>query len=540
MNMHLQQNLREAFLDLAKPIHKSLRGRKVDLFLHLVGGNSAGEKLLDVGGGPGIDGEFLQLYANFRAVVVANPQEPRFAMPNGLPVQLITADGRNLPFESRSFDWVFSNAVIEHVGGWGDQIRFANEIRRMSAKGYFVTTPNKFFPIEPHTLLPFYQFLPVHIQRRIVPYSVGYLKQYEVVHLLTAMQMKKLFPEARVVSLGFPILGNSLVAFHRKVPRQNNFERRPSFSFLSARPLAFIERPSVKVAGAAKSHDETQLETRRSFEVLGVQVHAVQTQNVVARMEEWICDRSRCRSHTIAPTGMHGIVEAQHDPSFKEILNSADAVVPDGMPLVWLGRRRGHHLPRRVYGPDLMLEFCEKTVGCGYRHFFYGGEPGVPGRLAEALKRRFPEIQVCGTFSPPMRPLGPAEDKEVVSMISRAAPDVLWVGLGTPKQERWMHEHRDQLRVPVLVSVGAAFDILSGRRSQAPRWMRDHGLEWLFRLLQEPRRLWHRYLIYGAEFIAYLLVDWLHLKDFRSSWERESSIRSMPPANAVKDSGRMS
>jgi N-acetylglucosaminyldiphosphoundecaprenol N-acetyl-beta-D-mannosaminyltransferase len=118
-----------------------------------------------------------------------------------------------------------------------------------------------------------------------------------------------------------------------------------------------------------------------------------------------------------------------------------------------------------------------------------------------------------------MRPLDPAEDKEIVSMISRAAPDVLWVGLGTPKQERWMHEHRNQLHVPVMVSVGAAFDIISGRRSQAPRWMREHGFEWLFRLLQEPRRLWRRYVIYGTQFIVYLAVDSLRRRSLGASKE---------------------
>ena len=244
-------------------------------------------------------------------------------------------------------------------------------------------------------------------------------------------------------------------------------------------------------------------ESHVCFQVLSVRVDAVQIADVVARMEEWINNRTRC--HMIAPTGMHGIVEAQHDPSFKEILNATDAVVPDGMPLVWLGRRSGHHLPRRVYGPDLLLEFCEKTAGRGYRHFFYGGEPGVPERVAESLKRRFPAIEVCGTFSPPMRPLDPQEDKQIGTLISRAAPDVLWVGLGTPKQERWMHEHRDQLQVPVLVSVGAAFDILSGRRKQAPRWMREHGLEWLHRLGRQPWR-WRRMLAL-PRFVVLVLVQ---------------------------------
>ena len=249
-----------------------------------------------------------------------------------------------------------------------------------------------------------------------------------------------------------------------------------------------------------------------SCQVLGVQIRAVQIADVIARMEEWIHDRGG--GHSIAATSMHGIVEAQRDPKFKEALNSADLVVPDGMPLVWLGRRAGCHLPRRVYGPDLMLAFCEQTAGRGYRHFFYGGEPGVPQRLAESLKQRFPAMEVCGTFSPPFRPLDPEEDQEIATMIRRAAPDVLWVGLGTPKQERWMCERRGKLNVPVLVSVGAAFDILSGRQNQAPEWMREHGLEWLFRLLQEPRRLWRRYLVGGVRFVVYLALESLKLRRF--------------------------
>lgn len=240
-----------------------------------------------------------------------------------------------------------------------------------------------------------------------------------------------------------------------------------------------------------------QPQSRRVFTVLGVRVNAVQIPEVVTQMERWICERNGC--HFIAVTGMHGVTEAQHDPYFKQVLNSADLVVPDGMPLVWLGRRQGYALQRRVYGPELMQTFsC--TTGSKYRHFFYGGMPGVATLLAQILQKDF-GIDVAGIYSPPFRTLSKEEDEEILAQINAAQPDVLWIGLSTPKQERWMYEHRRELRVPVAVGVGAAFDLNSGRTLQAPRWMREHGLEWSFRLWQEPRRLWRRYLVYGSEFV---------------------------------------
>lgn len=247
-----------------------------------------------------------------------------------------------------------------------------------------------------------------------------------------------------------------------------------------------------------------------SFKALGIRVHAVQIPEVISQMISWICQRDAC--HYIAVTGMHGISESQREPHFKEILNGADLVVPDGMPLVWLGKRHGHALKRRVYGPELMQTFCEQT-GAKYRHFLYGGAPGVPEHLAAVLRVRY-GISVVGTYSPPFRTVTSEEDEQIMDRIHAANPDILWVGLSTPKQERWMHEHRHRLCVPVLVGVGAAFDLHSGRTKQAPVWMREHGLEWSFRLFQEPRRLWRRYLINGSLFLVGVASELLSLRRY--------------------------
>jgi N-acetylglucosaminyldiphosphoundecaprenol N-acetyl-beta-D-mannosaminyltransferase len=250
------------------------------------------------------------------------------------------------------------------------------------------------------------------------------------------------------------------------------------------------------------------------FQVLGVRVNAVQIPEVVARMEEWIARREACRY--IAVTGMHGVTEARHDRKFKEILNEAGLVVADGYPLAWLGRRKGFaQMKRRVYGPELMEAFCRQTAGKGYRHFFYGGAPGVAEELAVRFAARYPGLEVAGTYCPPFRAMTAEEDGEVVKVIEGARADILWVGLSTPKQERWMFEHRERLSVPVLVGVGAAFDFHAERVARAPEWMRENGLEWMFRLIQEPRRLWRRYLVYGSEFAVLVMLESVGLRKYR-------------------------
>jgi len=242
-----------------------------------------------------------------------------------------------------------------------------------------------------------------------------------------------------------------------------------------------------------------------AFDVLGVRVDVVQIADVIHHMRQWIDAKGPCR--WIAVTGMHGVMVAQDDPGFRNTLQAADLVVPDGISLVWLGRMRGRRLQRRVYGPDLIQGFFGDPVANGTRHFLYGGGPGVAESLASVLKRRYPSVQIVGTITPPFRSLNAEEEDDAVAQINAAAPDVVWVGLSTPKQEIWMQRHRSRLCVPVLVGVGAAFDFISGRVRQAPRWLRDRGLEWLWRLVREPRRLWRRTVVLGPRFVVKSLAQ---------------------------------
>lgn len=240
--------------------------------------------------------------------------------------------------------------------------------------------------------------------------------------------------------------------------------------------------------------------------ILGVQVSSVNLNMTLAAIDRWIYTREQ---GYICITGVHGVMESTRDESLREIHNCAGLVVPDGMPLVWINRLRGKHHVDRVYGPDLTLACCELSIARGYRHFFYGGNEGVPELLAERLTQRFPGLQVAGTYSPPFRPLTKEEDDAINSQINDSGADIVWVGLSTPKQERWMHDHMGRLKAPVMIGVGAAFDFHAGLKKQAPYWMQRSGLEWFFRLVTEPRRLWRRYLINNPAFLWGLLIQTL-------------------------------
>ena len=250
--------------------------------------------------------------------------------------------------------------------------------------------------------------------------------------------------------------------------------------------------------------------TLERINVLGVGVSAINMEQALDQMAVWIASRSR---EYVCVCTVHGVMDCQRHQDLKDIFNSGGMVTPDGMPLVWLGRR-GHPHVARVYGPDLMLAELERSVVSGHRHFLYGGGPGVGARLAERMRTRFPGLQVAGVMEPPFASLDVLCTPEAAAEINSSGADVVWVGIGSPKQEYWMARMRPLLQAPVLIGVGAAFDFHSGAVRQAPRWMQRSGLEWLFRLASEPRRLWRRYLVDNPWFLFAIAMQGMGLKHY--------------------------
>ncbi len=216
----------------------------------------------------------------------------------------------------------------------------------------------------------------------------------------------------------------------------------------------------------------------------------------------------------VCVTGVHGVMEAQADPKLREILNRSFLNTPDGMPMVWVGKWGGHRQMDRVYGPDLMLRVFELTRDTPYTHFLYGGGDGLAPELQSRLEARFPGVKIVGSYTPPFRPLNPQEETGLIELVRERRPDIFWVGLSTPKQERFMSQYWQKLDATLFFGVGAAFDFHAGRVRQAPRWMQRSGMEWAFRLGCEPRRLWRRYLRNNPRFVFRIMCQLIGLKKY--------------------------
>ncbi len=280
----------------------------------------------------------------------------------------------------------------------------------------------------------------------------------------------------------------------------------------------------------AKSEAMARSELAHAYaDVLGVQVSAVNMQKAVELAQRWL-GMGSCGY--VCVTGVHGVMEAQRDEELRRILNRAVMNVPDGMPMTWVGRAQGHDAMDRVFGPEFMAEICAVAMQKGYRIFLYGGREGVAQLLGENLQQKFPGLQVAGTFTPPFGELSPEQETTLLNAVHDSRPHILWVGLSTPKQERFMARYVELLGVPLLVGVGAAFDFHTGQIRDCPHWMKRAGMQWAHRLIQDPRRLWWRYLRNNPAFLYRIGLQLCGLRRttravdvFETNTKRESEVR---------------
>jgi len=275
--------------------------------------------------------------------------------------------------------------------------------------------------------------------------------------------------------------------------------------------------------------------------ILGVGVTPLDLPSAVSRILSFL---KTGRRGYVCVTGMHGIMEAQRDPDLRAIHNNSVMTTPDGIPTVWIGHLDGYRAMEQVRGADLMLRVCEDSVKLGTRHFLYGGKPGVADLLRHILEIRYPGINIVGAYSPPFRALTPQEEHWLQHHLDELQPDILWCGISTPKQERFMARYIHVLPVQLMIGVGAAFDLNAGLIKDSPLWVQRSGLQWAHRLLQEPRRLWRRYLLNIPRFLCFHLLQRTGLRVYNLDAPDATSLPPRPgsliQASGSGDSGNAS
>jgi len=253
----------------------------------------------------------------------------------------------------------------------------------------------------------------------------------------------------------------------------------------------------------------------KEVHILGIKIHRVSLNDAIELIEKFISGDGK---HQVCVPNVWTTVLMQKDEEFKEIHNNSSLAIPDGTPLVWVSRLYGKPIPERVPGPDLFKEFTKVSTKKGYKLFFLGSTKNALKEITLKLKEKYPSLKIVGTYSPPfMKEFSEEENQKMIEMINKAEPDVLWVSLTAPKQEKWIGKHLSQLNVPVSIGVGAAFDFVAGKVKRAPKWMQKIGLEWFHRLIQEPTRLWKRYLIGNTVFIWLVINELIKIKILKKS-----------------------
>jgi len=243
-----------------------------------------------------------------------------------------------------------------------------------------------------------------------------------------------------------------------------------------------------------------------SFNILGVKINVLTVNLLVEIVNKWIQEK---KHDYIVLTGVHGIIEMQNNKKLLKINNYAGLVTPDGMPTVWYGKLLGYKNIEKVYAPDIMVKIFNNSKKNGYKHYLYGGKEGVASKLSKILSEKYPDIKIVGTYFPPFRELTKEERSEIINDINTSKADIVWCGLGCPKQEKWMYEFRDKVDAPVLIGVGAGFDFLSGEKPLASNFIKNSGFEWLFRLIKDPKYLWKRYFKIIPLFIILIILEYL-------------------------------
>jgi N-acetylglucosaminyldiphosphoundecaprenol N-acetyl-beta-D-mannosaminyltransferase len=262
---------------------------------------------------------------------------------------------------------------------------------------------------------------------------------------------------------------------------------------------------------AIESQFRMKVNKTDKINILGFGISRISIQETIEQIGKYIAGGGY---HYVLASNVHTVMMSQHDSDYRRISNEADIALPDGKPLVWAAELLEKTRLRRICGRDLMSSLCKESLKTGHSHYFLGGRETVLRILVNRLETKYPGLNIAGYYSPPFRPLTNEEDARVIQMINDSKADIVWVGLGAPKQELWIGEHLGKIESPVMAAVGAAFDYHAGNVSQAPQWMQKSGLEWLFRFCIEPHRLWRRYLLNNPRFIYLLLCQVLHIRKF--------------------------
>lgn len=257
-------------------------------------------------------------------------------------------------------------------------------------------------------------------------------------------------------------------------------------------------------------HSDLVLEGPAAVDLYGISIHNVTIDEVMTEIKKWMGGNGK---HYVTTPNVDHVVQLQRDSEFMEAYRRASLVIPDGLPIVWTSRILRKPLKERVSGSDLMLPVCEMAAREGRRVYLLGGLEGVAEKAREVLTMRFPSLEVAGCYSPPFGfESQPEENRKIVAQINQARTDILFIALGAPKQEKWIARHLQALEIKAAICVGAGIDFVAGIAKRAPKWMRQMGLEWSWRLAHEPKRLWRRYLVQDAAFLGLFLNEWLNLR----------------------------